>query len=136
MSDEKQQEQAGEPCGHYGTIKIADEAVATIASMAAAQIDGVAGMSGGMAAGITEKLGKKNVAKGVKVEVNGFTVALDLFIYAQFGVKIPQLAHEIQNEVRTAVENMTGLQVKAVNIHIQGISFAANAHEEVEEIKE
>ena len=121
---------------HYGAIKIADEAVAMIASMAAANVKGVAGMSGGMAAGITEKLGKKNLTKGVKVEVTGQSVALDLFVHADFGVKIPQLAHEIQNEVRTAVETMTGLQVKSVNVHIQGISFAINEQEDKKETGE
>lgn len=136
MGEQKQQKQTNADNGHYGAIKIADEAVAMIASMAAVKIKGVAAMSGGVAAGITEKLGKKNLTKGVKVEVTGQSVALDLFIHADFGAKIPQLAHEIQNEVRTAVETMTGLEVKSVNVHIQGISFAINEQEGKKEAEE
>lgn len=131
MTEEKIQE--GQ---QYGTIKIADEAVATIASMAAANVAGVAGMSGGMASGISEKLGKKNLSKGVKVDVEDNTVVIALYLFVEFGVKIPQLAHEIQNEVRNTVENMTGLQVKEVNIHVQGISFETIEANEQEEIGE
>lgn len=131
MTEEKVQEEQ-----QYGTIKIADEAVATIASMAAAHVAGVAGMSGGMASGISEKLGKKNLSKGVKVDVEDNTVVIALYLFVEFGVKIPQLAHEIQNEVRNTVENMTGLQVKEVNIHVQGISFETIEANEQEEIGE
>ena len=83
MPENKSQEHAaGETTNAYGSIKIAEEAVASIVSLAAAQIKGVAAMSGSMAAGLTEKLGKKNLAKGVKVEINeqDVIVALNIFV--------------------------------------------------------
>ena len=127
MPENKSQEHAaGETTNAYGSIKIAEEAVASIVSLAAAQIKGVAAMSGSMAAGLTEKLGKKNLAKGVKVEINEQDVIVALNIFVEYGVKIPQLALDIQNEVRDTVQTMTGLKVKEVNIYVQGISFEHN----------
>ena len=127
MPENKSHEHAaGETTNAYGSIKIAEEAVASIVSLAAAQIKGVAAMSGSMAAGLTEKLGKKNLAKGVKVEINEQDVIVALNIFVEYGVKIPQLALDIQNEVRDTVQTMTGLKVKEVNIYVQGISFEHN----------
>ncbi len=124
MPENKNQEhEAGETVNAYGSIKIAEEAVASIVSLAAAQIKGVAAMSGSMASGLTEKLGKKNLTKGVKVEITEQNVVVALNIFVEYGVKIPKLALEIQNEVRDTVQTMTGLQVKEVNIYVQGISF-------------
>ena len=80
-------------------------------------------MSGSMASGITEKLGKKNLAKGVKVEIEEQDVKIALHINVEYGVRIPQLAQEMQNKVRDTVQTMTGLKVKEVNIYVQGISF-------------
>lgn len=117
---------AGETVNAYGSIKIAEEAVAAIVSLAAAKIKGVAAMSGSMASGLTEKLGKKNLAKGVKVEINDQEVIVALNIFVEYGTKIPQLALDIQNEVRNTVQTMTGLKVKEVNIYVQGISFEHN----------
>lgn len=128
---------AGETVNAYGSIKIAEEAVATIVSLAAAKIKGVAAMSGSMASGLTEKLGKKNLAKGVKVEVNDKEVIVALNIFVEYGTRIPQLALDIQNEVRDTVQTMTGLKVKEVNIYVQGISFEHNdANNEIEEKEE
>lgn len=128
MPENKNQEHtAGETTNAYGSIRIAEEAVASIVSLAAAQIKGVAAMSGSVAAGLTEKLGgKKNLAKGVKVEINEQNVSVSLHIFVEYGVKIPQLALDIQNEVRDTVQTMTGLKVKEVNIYVQGISFEHN----------
>lgn len=107
----------------YGTIKIADDVIATIAGIAAMEIPGVAGMSGGVTSGISEMLGKKNLTKGVKIDVNVKNVVIDLYLIVDFGVKIPLLAHDIQNKVRGAIENMTGLIVDEVNVHVQGVTF-------------
>lgn len=123
---------AGETINAYGSIKIAEEAVAAIVSLAAAQVKGVAAMSGSMASGLTEKLGKKNLAKGVKVEINDQQVIVALNIFVEYGTKIPQLALDIQNEVRDTVQTMTGLKVKEVNIYVQGISFEHNEANEAE----
>ncbi|MGI9861197.1 Asp23/Gls24 family envelope stress response protein [Moorella naiadis] len=113
-----------------GTIKIANEVVAIIAGLAATEIEGVAGMSGGIAGGITELLGRKNLAKGVKVEVGEKEAAVDLFIVVNFGVRIPDVAIKIQENVKKAIESMTGLQVVEVNVHVQGVVFPQETREE------
>ena len=107
----------------YGKVTFADEVVAIIAGLAATEIQGVAAMSGGIAGGIVEKLGKKNLSKGVKVEVGEKETAIDLFIIVDYGVRIPELAWNVQENVKKAVETMTGLNVIEVNIHIQGVNF-------------
>jgi len=112
-----------------GSIKISDEVVAVIAGLAASEIPGVAGMSGTLA-GIAEKLGMKSMAKGVKVEVGERETAIDLFIVVEYGVRIPDVASEVQHAVKKAVESMTGLTVVEVNVHVQGVQFP---HEEKEE---
>jgi len=117
-----------------GSIKIADEVVAIISGLAATEVDGVAGMSGGLAGGIAEMLGKKNLAKGVKVEVGEKQAAVDVFIIVRFGARIPDVAWQIQEKVKRAVESMTGLEVVKVNVHVQGVSFhAARPDEDGEE---
>jgi uncharacterized alkaline shock family protein YloU len=80
-------------------------------------------MSGGIAGGIVEKLGRKNLSKGVKVEVGEKETAIDLYIVVEYGIRIPEIAWNIQENVKKAVENMTGLNVIEVNIHIQGVNF-------------
>ncbi|MDN5346904.1 MAG: hypothetical protein PWP65_468 [Clostridia bacterium] len=106
-----------------GSIKIADEVVAVIAGLAATEIEGVAGMSGGLAGGIAEMLGRKNLAKGVKVEVGEKEAAVDVFIIVEYGVRIPEVAFKIQESVQKAIEAMTGLKVVEVNVHVQGVAF-------------
>lgn len=113
-----------------GTIKIANEVVAIIAGLAATEIEGVAGMSGGIAGGITELLGRKNLAKGVKVEVGEKEAAVDLYIVVNFGVRIPDVAIKIQENVKKAIEGMTGLQVVEVNVHVQGVVFPQETRDE------
>ncbi len=107
-----------------GTIRIANEVVAVIAGLAATEIDGVAGMSGGIAGGIAEMLGRRNLARGVKVEVGEREAAIDLFLIVEFGVRIPDVALRVQENVKQAIESMTGLAVIEVNVHVQGVSFA------------
>ncbi len=106
-----------------GAIKITDEVVAIIAGIAAMDVPGVTGMSGGIAGGIAEALGRKNLSKGVKVEVGEKEAAIDLFIIVEYGFRIPEVAWTIQEKVKQAVEEMTGLNVVEVNIHIQGVNI-------------
>ncbi len=106
-----------------GTVKIADEVVAIVAGLAATEVSGVAGMSGGIAGGIAEMLGRKNLAKGVKVEVGEKEAAVDIFVIVEFGVRIPDVCLRIQQDVKQAIEGMTGLKVVEVNIHVQGVEF-------------
>lgn len=117
----------------YGQIKIADEVVGIIAGLAATEVKGVAGMSGGIAGGISEMLGRKNLSKGVKVEVGEKEAAIDLYIIVEYGAKIPEVAWEIQEKVKNAVETMTGLNVVEVNIHVQGVNIEKESKEEKEE---
>ena len=113
-----------------GTIRIADEVVGIVASLAATEIPGVAGMSAGLVGGIAEMLGKKNLAKGVKVEVGEKEAAVDLYIIVEYGVRIPDVALKVQENVKQAIESMTGLDVVEVNIHIQGVGFGTDNKEE------
>jgi len=106
-----------------GTVKIADEVVAIIAGLAATEVEGVAGMSGGLAGGIAELLGKKNLSKGVKVEVGDKEAAVDLYLVVNYGVSIPEVALNVQRNVARAITSMTGLDVVEVNVHIQGVHF-------------
>lgn len=106
-----------------GAIRIADEVVSIIAGLAATEVDGIAGMSGGIAGGIAEMLGRKNFAKGVKVEVGEKEAAVDLFIIVKYGVCIPDIALAVQENVKQAIETMTGLSVVEVNVHVQGVGF-------------
>lgn len=106
-----------------GQIKIADEVVGIISGLAATDVKGVAGMSGGIAGGIAEILGRRNLSKGVKVQVGETDTAIDLYIIVEYGAKIPEVAWKIQEGVKDAVETMTGLNVVEVNIHIQGVNI-------------
>lgn len=114
-------------------IKIADDVVAVIAGVAVSEVPGVAGMSGGFAGGISEVLsGKKNLAKGIKVEVGEKETKVDVNIIVEYGTRIPDVAFTIQNRVKKAVESMTGLKVVAVNVHVQGVSTTNAAAEKTE----
>lgn len=107
-----------------GNVNISDEVVAAIAGIAAGEIDGVAGMYGSVVGGIAEKLGaKKNPQKGVKVSVTPDGAVIDLLIVVDFGVRIPELAWEVQENVKNSVETMTGIDVLKVNVRIVGVSF-------------
>ena len=117
-----------------GSVRIADEVVSIIAGLAATEVEGIAGMSGGVAGGIAEMLGRKNFAKGVKVEVGEKEAAVDLYIIVKYGVRIPDVALAAQENVKRAIETMTGLAVVEVNIHVQGVAFP-NEEKQVEEVR-
>ena len=106
-----------------GAIRIANEVVAVIAGLAATEIEGLAGMSGGLAGGFAEMLGHKNLAKGVRVEVGEKETAVDIFVIVKYGAKIPDVASRVQENVKHAIESMTGLKVLEVNVHVQGVFF-------------
>src|SRR5665647_618626 len=104
-----------------GVIRIADEVVSTVAGLAAIEVEGVATMSGGWGTDLVEKLGKKNLGKGIKVDANGEQTSIDIFIVIEFGYSIPKVAENVQKEVKLAVETMTGLTVSAVNVHVVSV---------------
>ena len=117
-------------------IKIADDVVAVIAGVAVSEVQGVYEMSGGFAGGISEVLsGKKNLAKGIKVELTEKSAKIDVNIVVEYGTRIPDVAYEIQSKVKKAVETMTGLSVSEVNVHVQGVN-TNNTLEKKEEVKE
>ena len=104
-------------------IVIEDEVIATIAGIAVSEVSGVAEMAGGFAGGISEVLsGKKNLAKGIKVVATEKDAKIDVNIIVEYGVRIPEIAFEIQTKVKKAVETMTGLKVTEVNVHVQGVN--------------
>ena len=105
-----------------GNINISDDVVSTIASLAASEVKGIVGMSGSISGGFAELLGKKNLAKGVKITINENDVILDLAVIVEYGVKIPDVAWELQEKVKTEVESMTGLNVSAVNVTVDGVN--------------
>ena len=103
-----------------GTVRIANEVVGIIAGLAATEVKGVAGMSGGVVDGISELLKKKNLSKGVRVEVGEKEAAVDLYVVIEYGARIPDVAIEIQENVKRAIEGMTGLKVVEVNVISRG----------------
>lgn len=103
-------------------IQISNDVIAVIAGVAVSEVSGVASMAGGFAGGISEVLsGKKNMAKGIKVDKSESKVKIDVNIIVEYGTRIPDVAFEIQNRVKKAVENMTGMNVVEVNVHVQGV---------------
>lgn len=103
-------------------VAIAEEVVASIAAIAVAEVDGVAGLAPGLVGGITEMLGAKHTTRGVRVAVGTRETAVDVFLLVDFGVRIPVVAERVQQRVKNAVESMTGLRVVEVNVHVQGVS--------------
>ena len=118
-------------------IKISNDVVAVITGVAVSEVQGVSGMAGGFAGGISEVLsGKKNLAKGIKVEIAEKDVKIDVNIIVEYGSRIPDVAFEIQNRVKKAVENMTGLNVEEVNVHVQGVNTDTIKNEKEENIEQ
>ena len=123
--------------GSNDGIKIANDVVAVIAGVAVSEVSGVAGMAGGFAGGISEVFsGKKNLSKGIKVDADEKEVKIDVNIIVEYGSRIPDVAFEIQNRVKKSVENMTGLKVAEVNVHVQGVRTEKEEKEEENNIEE
>ena len=105
-------------------LNISEDVIGIIAGLAASEVEGRAGMTLGFVDGINQILGwNKTYSKGVKIELEGKRVTIDLYVNVKYGVRIPDIAWAAQNAVKSAVENMTGLDVIAVNINVQGITF-------------
>ena len=103
-----------------GTVRIADEVVGIIAGLAASEVPGVSGMSG---AGLADMLGKRNPSKGVKVNVGEREAAIELNVVIEYGMRIPEVALQVQENVKKAVESMTGLDVIEVNVYVQNVGI-------------
>ena len=109
--------------GQLGEVQIADEVVATIAGLAATEVEGVASMAGNITNELIGKLGVKNLSKGVKVLVTDRNVDVDLALNIDYGYSIMKVSEKVQDRVKTAIENMTGLEVSMVNISIVNVSM-------------
>ena len=105
------------------SMMITDEAIAVMAGVAASEVRGVAGMSGGFAGGIAEVFGRRNLSKGVKVLTKNDSTTVDLYVIVKYGYRIPDLAFQIQENVKSTIEALSGIIVDAVNIHIPGIDY-------------
>lgn len=116
-------------------LNISEDVIGIIAGLAASEVEGIAGMTLGFVDGINQILGSnKKYSKGVKISLEGKKVVIDLYVNVKYGVRIPDIAWAAQNAVKSAVENMTGLEVISVNINVQGITF--DKKESVEEKSE
>lgn len=109
--------------GSLGEVQIADEVVAIIAALAATEVDGVASMAGNIPNEVVAMLGMKKLSKGVEVEVLSGSVNADLAINLEFGYNIPDVSRKVQEKVKAAIENMTGLEVHEVNVRIAGVNM-------------
>ncbi len=110
---------------NLGSVQIADEVVAMIASLAATEVDGVSAMGGNITNELMSKVGVKNLTRGVKVEVIGSDVKVELVVMLEYGYNIPATSQKVQERVKNAIENMTGLTVTDVNIRIAGVNMNA-----------
>jgi uncharacterized alkaline shock family protein YloU len=112
-----------QPEKEIGNVSFANDVLAIIAGLAATEVEGVAGMSGGLAGGIAELLGRKNLAKGIKIAVNDKLIAVDINMIVTYGYKLHEVSRKVQANVIKAIETMTGLEVERVNINVLGIQF-------------
>lgn len=106
-----------------GEVKIADEVVAIIAALAATEVEGVASMAGNITNEVIGKLGIKNLSKGVKVDVLEGVVTVSLALNIKYNYSIVDVTGKVQEKVKNAVENMTGLEVADVNIRVAGVEM-------------
>jgi len=109
--------------GQLGVVQIADEVVAIIAGLAATEVEGVASMAGNVTNELVAKLGMKNLSKGVKVIVTDHNVDVDLALNISYGYSIMKVSEKVQERVKAAIENMTGLEVTDVNLRVAGINM-------------
>lgn len=120
-----------------GTVKISEDVVAIIAGIATSEIAGVYSMSGTIAGGIVELLGgKKNATKGIRVELDDNDVSVDIHITVIYGFKIPDVAWEIQEKVKSRIEEITGLNVIKVNVHVDGVNMEKPKKDDAEEAEQ
>lgn len=105
-----------------GEVQIASEVVSAIAGISAAEVEGIESMVGGGINDIAGKLGVKNHSKGVKVDIVGNKVSLDIAVNMRFGYSIPKISAKVQDKVSQAINSMTGLEVTKVNVRIAGIA--------------
>ena len=109
-----------------GDVRVADEVGAIIAGLATTEVEGVSSMAGNITNEIVSKLGMKNLSKGILVEVMENEVKVDVAINISYGYSIPEVSSKVQDKVKTAIENMTGLNVAVVNVRIVSVDMAGD----------
>jgi|SRR5690606_13501514 uncharacterized alkaline shock family protein YloU len=119
--------------GGLGKIEIAPEVIEVIAGIAASEIKGVATMRGNVVSGVVERLGKKNHGKGIRVDLSDNQIIIDVYCVLNFGVSIPKVAQMMQENIRQALLNMTGLEADEVNIHVVNVNFDVEKNEQTTE---
>ena len=112
--------------GELGSVRVADEVIAIIAGLAATEVEGVSAMSGNVTNELMSKVGVKNLAKGVRVEVAGSKVKIAISLIMDYGYNIPTTCGKVQDKIKSTVENMTGLTVTDVNVRISGVDMNKN----------
>lgn len=108
---------------NLGEVRIADEVIAIIAGLAATEAEGVSSMAGNITNELVSKLGMKNLSKGIKIEIKENVVRVDVALNIRFGYAIPEVSTKVQERVKSAIENMTGLEVSNINIRIAGVNI-------------
>lgn len=109
-----------------GKVKIADEVVAIIAGLAATEVEGVSSMAGNITNELVSRLGMKNLSKGIRVEVKDGVVRVDVALNIAYGYAIPEVSVRVQEKVKIAIENMTGLEVSGINVRIASVDMGKN----------
>lgn len=110
--------------GNMGQVQIADEVVAIIAGLAATEVEGVASMAGNITIELVSKLGKKSLSKGIRVKVEDGIVNVNVALNIAYGYSVPKTCKKVQEKVKAAIENMTGLEVEKVDIQIANVSIS------------
>ena len=109
-----------------GSVKIADDVIACIAGLAATEVEGVSSMAGNITKDLIARLGVKNMSRGVTLEMNEDEVSIELTIVVTYGYSIPEISAQVQDRVKSTVENMTGLHVTDVKINVAGVDTTKN----------
>ena len=109
-----------------GDVRVSEEVVAIIAGLAATEVDGVSSMAGNITNEIVSKLGMKNLSKGILVEVLEDEIKVDVAINISYGYKVPEVSAKVQEKVKTAIENMTGLEVAVINVRVASVDMGDN----------
>lgn len=117
-----QENTENENLDEYGDIRIADEVICIVASLAAQEVPGVVSMSGGLTDGINRFLGKENASRGVRLKFEGKLVNASVYINVEYGACIPEIALEVQEKVKDAIEAMTGYEVQFVDVNVEGVA--------------
>lgn len=105
-----------------GSVRIADDVVAMIAALAATEVEGIAAMAGNLTNELLSRVGVRGLSRGARVEVSEKKVKVELAVVMEYGYNIPATCQKVQTKVKSAIENMTGLEVQDVNIRIAGIN--------------